>query len=38
MLSFNRNNVDFIWTPGVVNEDYEEPIYNEWTWTRDIKV
>ena len=29
MLSFNRNNVDFIWTPGVVNEDYEEPIYNE---------
>lgn len=28
MLSFNRNNVDFIWTPGVVNDDYEEPIYN----------
>ena len=29
VLSFNRNNVDFIWTPGVVNEDYEEPLYNE---------
>lgn len=28
VLSFNRNNVDFIWTPGVVNDDYEEPIYN----------
>jgi hypothetical protein len=27
-LSFNRNNVDFIVTPGVCNEQDDDPIYD----------